>query len=86
MKPRLFGCSQREHLRLRLHLTHITLTFISHTVAAANHVDPTRNGLPLDSTPGQFDTQFFVETQLRGILYPGSVSLIRCLQFSNYIL
>ena len=26
---------------------------------------------PFDSTPGRFDTQFFVETQLRGTLFPG---------------
>lgn len=84
MKLRLFGCSRRKHLHF--HLTHISLTSTSHTVAAANHVDPTRNGLPLDSTPGQFDTQFFVETQLRGVLYPGSVFLILCLQFSDYLL
>ncbi|KIP06702.1 fungal class II heme-containing peroxidase [Phlebiopsis gigantea 11061_1 CR5-6] len=46
----------------------------AHTVAAANQVDPTKQGLPFDSTPGQFDTQFFVETQLRGTSYPGSAN------------
>ncbi|KAI9062857.1 class II peroxidase [Trametes sanguinea] len=44
----------------------------AHTVAAANDVDPTRSGLPFDSTPELWDTQFFVETQLRGTLFPGS--------------
>ena len=42
-------------------------------MAAANDVDPKHNGLPFDSTPNLFDTQFFVETQLRGILFPGFV-------------
>ncbi|KAJ3553707.1 hypothetical protein NM688_g3469 [Phlebia brevispora] len=44
----------------------------SHTIAAADHVDPSIPGTPFDSTPGVFDTQFFVETQLRGILFPGT--------------
>ncbi|KAL1948279.1 hypothetical protein VTO73DRAFT_12354 [Trametes versicolor] len=43
----------------------------AHTVAAANDVDPTKSGLPFDSTPEIWDTQFFVETQLRGTLFPG---------------
>lgn len=45
--------------------------FTSHTVAAADLVDPTIPGTPFDSTPEVFDTQFFVETQLRGTLFPG---------------
>ncbi|KAI0265558.1 heme peroxidase [Gloeopeniophorella convolvens] len=44
----------------------------SHTVAAADHVDPTIPGTPFDSTPFIFDTQVFVEVQLRGTLFPGS--------------
>ncbi|KAJ7054179.1 putative versatile peroxidase [Mycena amicta] len=44
----------------------------SHTIAAADHVDPTIPGSPFDSTPGIFDTQLFIETQLRGILFPGT--------------
>jgi len=44
----------------------------SHTVAAQDHVDPSVAGSPFDSTPGIFDTQFFVETQLRGTTLPGS--------------
>lgn len=44
----------------------------SHTIAAADHVDPTIPGTPFDSTPFTFDTQFFVETQLRGTLFPGT--------------
>jgi hypothetical protein len=30
-------------------------------------------GTPFDSTPGIFDTQVFIEVQLRGTLFPGSV-------------
>jgi len=44
----------------------------SHSIAGADDVDPTKSGLPFDSTPSLFDTQFFVETQLRGTSFPGS--------------
>ncbi|KAI9068385.1 class II peroxidase [Trametes sanguinea] len=44
----------------------------SHTIAAADEVDPTIPGTPFDTTPGFFDTQFFIETQLRGTLFPGT--------------
>ncbi|KAI0633657.1 peroxidase [Trametes polyzona] len=44
----------------------------SHTIAAADEVDPTIPGTPFDSTPGFFDTQFFIETQLRGTGFPGT--------------
>ncbi|EIN09512.1 manganese peroxidase 1 precursor [Punctularia strigosozonata HHB-11173 SS5] len=44
----------------------------SHTIAAADHVDPSIPGTPFDSTPSVFDTQFFIETQLRGTLFPGT--------------
>ncbi|KAI0077422.1 peroxidase MNP1 [Panus rudis PR-1116 ss-1] len=43
----------------------------AHTVAAADKVDPTVPGTPFDSTPDLFDTQFFLETQLRGTTFPG---------------
>ncbi|KAH8107932.1 Mn peroxidase MNP5 [Cristinia sonorae] len=43
----------------------------AHTIAAANDVDPTTPGTPFDSTPGIFDTQFFLETQLRGTTFTG---------------
>ena len=52
--------------------------FLSHSVAAANDVDPTRNGLPFDSTPSVFDGQFFVETQLAGTAFPGCVPRSSC--------
>ncbi|KAK0207355.1 manganese peroxidase 1 precursor [Armillaria fumosa] len=44
----------------------------SHSVAAADHVDVTIPGTPFDSTPALFDTQFFVEVQLRGTAFPGT--------------
>ena len=44
----------------------------AHTIAAANTLDPTIPGAPFDSTPEAFDTQFFIETQLRGMSFPGS--------------
>ena len=43
----------------------------AHTVAAADAVDPTIPRTPFDSTPETFDTQFFIETQLRGVGFPG---------------
>ena len=50
----------------------MTDAFLRHTVAAADHVDPSIPGTPFDSTPELFDTQFFIETQLRGTLFPGT--------------
>ncbi|KAF5370845.1 hypothetical protein D9758_002113 [Tetrapyrgos nigripes] len=44
----------------------------SHTVAAADTVDPTIPGTPFDSTPDLFDSQFFIEVQLKGTLFPGT--------------
>ncbi|KAK0241265.1 manganese peroxidase 2 [Armillaria nabsnona] len=44
----------------------------SHTVAAADKVDVTIPGTPFDSTPEIFDTQVFIEVQLRGTLFPGT--------------
>ncbi|KAI0312758.1 manganese peroxidase 2 [Amylostereum chailletii] len=46
----------------------------SHTIAAADHVDPTLKAVPFDSTPEIFDTQFFIETQLKGTLWPGTAN------------
>jgi len=44
----------------------------SHTVAAQDHVDPTIPGTPFDSTPGLFDSNFFVEVLLKGNITPGN--------------
>ncbi|KAJ6610562.1 lignin peroxidase LiP2 precursor [Mycena sp. CBHHK59/15] len=43
----------------------------SHSVAGADTVDPTIEGVPFDSTPSLFDTQVFIEVQLRGTQFPG---------------
>ncbi|KAI1791340.1 manganese peroxidase [Ganoderma leucocontextum] len=45
---------------------------ISHTVGAQDKVDPSIPGAPFDSTPSDFDSQFFVETMLNGTLVPGN--------------
>ncbi|KAK7445710.1 fungal class II heme-containing peroxidase [Stygiomarasmius scandens] len=44
----------------------------SHSIAAADLVDPTIPGTPFDSTPGVFDSQFFIETLLKGTSFPGT--------------
>ncbi|KAI0672097.1 versatile peroxidase VPS1 [Trametes maxima] len=46
----------------------------SHSVAAQDHIDPTIHGSPFDSTPSDFDAQFFVETLLKGTAFPGNGS------------
>ena len=43
-----------------------------HTIAAADHVDPSIPGTPFDSTPSSFDSQMFIEIQMRGTLFPGT--------------
>ncbi|KAF7440310.1 Versatile peroxidase vpl2 [Pleurotus ostreatus] len=43
----------------------------SHSVAAQDTIDPKLAGHPFDSTPSDFDSQFFVETLLKGTLIPG---------------
>nr|ACA48488.1 manganese peroxidase [Ganoderma lucidum]ACD44889.1 manganase peroxidase [Ganoderma lucidum] len=45
---------------------------VSHTVGAQHAVDPSIPGSPFDSTPSDFDAQFFVETMLNGTLVPGN--------------
>ena len=52
----------------------------SHSVAAQDNVDKTIPGAPFDSTPSAFDAQFFVETLLRGTLFPGNGSNVGELQ------
>jgi len=44
----------------------------SHSIAGADDVDPTIPGTPFDSTPAVFDTQIFVDVQMRGTLFPGT--------------
>ncbi|KAF7799803.1 hypothetical protein EIP86_011045 [Pleurotus ostreatoroseus] len=43
----------------------------AHSIAHADHVDPTINTAPFDTTPFTFDTQFFLEVLLRGVGFPG---------------
>ncbi|PPR00911.1 hypothetical protein CVT26_015521, partial [Gymnopilus dilepis] len=43
----------------------------SHSVARTG-IDCTVRGAPLDITPEIFDTQFFIDVQLRGTLHPGT--------------
>lgn len=44
---------------------------IAHSTAAQNDLDPTIPRTPFDSTPSIMDGQFFIETQLRGTIFPG---------------
>ncbi|KAF9047342.1 versatile peroxidase [Panaeolus papilionaceus] len=44
----------------------------SHSVAASDTIDTSIAGAPFDSTPDLFDTQFFIEVQLRGTAFPGT--------------
>ncbi|KAJ7796465.1 fungal versatile peroxidase from pleurotus Eryngii [Mycena olivaceomarginata] len=52
--------------------TDVVALLASHSVAGADNVDPTIEGVPFDSTPDLFDTQIFIEVQLRGTQFPGS--------------
>ncbi|KAJ7186079.1 putative versatile peroxidase [Mycena filopes] len=52
--------------------TDVVALLSSHSVAGADTVDPTIPGTPFDSTPSVFDTQVFIEVQLRGTQFPGS--------------
>ncbi|KAF7792283.1 hypothetical protein EIP86_003319 [Pleurotus ostreatoroseus] len=49
----------------------------SHSVAAADNIDPTLEGVPFDSTPSTFDSQFFIEVQLRGTGFPDNQAKIQ---------
>ncbi|KAF8964560.1 fungal versatile peroxidase from pleurotus Eryngii [Flammula alnicola] len=44
----------------------------SHSIAGADTVDPTLEGVPFDSTPSTFDTNIFIEVLLKGFLFPGT--------------
>ena len=44
----------------------------SHSIARADHVDPTLDAVPFDSTPFTFDTQIFLEVLLLGVGFPGT--------------
>jgi len=55
----------------------LTPLSFSHSVAAADSIEGNFNqtGIPFDSTPDVFDSQFFIETQLKGIAFPQYVPL-----------
>ncbi|KAH9483363.1 Versatile peroxidase VPL1 [Psilocybe cubensis] len=44
----------------------------SHSVAGADDIVPNLEGVPFDQTPDVFDTQIFVDVQLRGTMFPGN--------------
>ncbi|KAF5329228.1 hypothetical protein D9619_009314 [Psilocybe cf. subviscida] len=44
----------------------------SHTIAAADVIDPSIPGTPFDSTAGTFDTQVFLEVLLKGTQFPNA--------------
>ncbi|KAJ7455088.1 manganese peroxidase [Mycena latifolia] len=46
----------------------------AHSIARADHVDPTINAAPFDSTPFVYDTQVFLEVLLKGTGFPGNGS------------
>ena len=46
----------------------------SHSVARADHVDPTIQAVPFDTTPFTFDTQVFLEVLLKGTGVPFGVN------------
>ncbi|KAF8889544.1 manganese peroxidase 2 [Gymnopilus junonius] len=44
----------------------------SHSIAGADDVDSSIPGTPFDISPAVFDTQIFINVQLRGTLFPGT--------------
>ncbi|KAJ7661149.1 hypothetical protein B0H17DRAFT_1212336 [Mycena rosella] len=44
----------------------------SHSIGVQDHVDRTIPGMPFDTTPSVFDTNFYLETLLAGTVWPGS--------------
>jgi len=47
---------------------------VSHTIGRSDHIVPGFGAVPFDTTPFTFDSQFFVEIQLRGIGTPANQS------------
>ncbi|KAA1474721.1 MnP-atypical, short manganese peroxidase [Dentipellis sp. KUC8613] len=43
----------------------------AHSIGRQRTLDPAVAGMPLDMTPGAFDTQFYLDVLLKGTLYPG---------------
>ncbi|KAF8904621.1 manganese peroxidase 3 [Mucidula mucida] len=57
--------------RCRFSAQELVHLLASHSVAAQDGVDPSVPGSPFDSTPDTFDSQFYVETLLKGTAFPG---------------
>lgn len=53
----------------------------SHSIARADHVDESVAPAPFDSTPFTFDTQFYLETLLKGTGFPGTGNNTGTFQF-----
>ncbi|KAJ3570991.1 hypothetical protein NP233_g4038 [Leucocoprinus birnbaumii] len=43
----------------------------SHSTAASDNIEPNLRGVPFDTTPSEFDSQFFLETLFKGTAFPG---------------
>ena len=70
---KLLHCSHRDYVQtFSQRLPAANILICSHSIAAADHVDESIPGSPFDSTPGIFDNQLFIETQLRAKLVPGN--------------
>ncbi|KAI0047650.1 class II peroxidase [Auriscalpium vulgare] len=50
----------------------VVFLLASHSIAAADLVDPTIPATPFDSTPGIFDSQVYLEVLLNGTAFPGT--------------
>ncbi|KAF8506475.1 heme peroxidase [Gautieria morchelliformis] len=50
----------------------VVVLLASHSIARADHVDPSIKAVPFDSTPFTFNTQAFLEVLLKGTGFPGS--------------
>ena len=70
---RSWRCSHRQSFRKCItKALLIGTSTCRHSVAAADHVDPSIPGSPFDSTFASFDSQVFIEVQLRGTAFPGT--------------
>ncbi|GJJ15784.1 manganese peroxidase [Clathrus columnatus] len=52
----------------------IVALLASHSIGRADHVDPTLDAAPFDTTPFTFDTQLFLEVLLQGVGFPGTAN------------
>ena len=52
--------------------TEVVELLVSHTIARSDHIDPTIQQVPFDTTPFTFDTQVFLEVMLKGVGFPGT--------------